>query len=138
MLRMSFMPSDFHPIVLILGSRVELMAVADILKTFAKDGVSKSLREENIFSTDTEVFLVEHKDQDGRKPGAWLVDKDTYKVEWRLTKDDALHFSKEVEEFSNSEELANSLTLECEVLDEVRVKVSFGEWEDHYLTNDLR
>jgi hypothetical protein len=57
---------------------------------------------------------------------------------WRLPVGYARIFSDEVANLSASGEPAGSTTLECDILGEVRVKVSIGEWEETYLTDDVR
>lgn len=138
MLRMSFMPSDFHPILLILGAKPELIKFSNILEDFSKKGTNVSLTDSGVFSTDTSVELLEIKAGSNDAPGVWRSPDDDNKLIWKLPKNFAWIFGNEVANLAMSGECAGSVTLECEVLNEIRIKVSVGEWEDHYLTDGTR
>lgn len=135
---MSFMPSDFHPILLVLGQAQDLMVLADALVKFSGRGGRLVLNDEGVHSTDTRVELCEHNPADSGKVGLWPDTPNGMSLEWRLPVDYARIFSDEVANLANSGEPAGSATLECDVLGEVRVKVSIGEWEENYLTDDFR
>ena len=138
MLRMSYMPSDFHPILLILGTPEQLLGLADTLEGFSQTGGRLVLNDSGIFSTDTRV-VIEEIDLDGpAKAGIWQADSGTAHLVWRLTRHYAWIFSNEVANLANSGELAGSVTLECDVLGEIRAKISIGEWEENYLTDAVR
>lgn len=138
MLRMSFMPSDFHPILLVLGQAKELLVLADALEKFAEQGDRLVLNDEGIFSTDTRVELQEIDTDAGEKLGLWQASPGSLELIWRIPKTYARIFSNEIANLANSGDRAGSATLECDVLGEIRVKVSIGEWEENYLTNDFR
>lgn len=138
MLRMSFMPSDFHPILLVLGQADELMALADALEKFSEQGGRLVLNDEGVHSTDTRVELQETEPNAGEKLGLWPASPGSMELAWRLPMAYARIFSHEVANLANSGEPAGSTTLECDILGEVRVKVSIGEWEENYLTDDFR
>jgi len=138
MLRMSFMPSDFHPILLVLGRAEELMALADAFERFSETGGHLALNDAGLFSTDTRVALEECDPEAGVKPGLWQSAPGSTDLVWRLPKRYAWIFANEVANLASSGEPAGSVTLECDVLGEIRAKVSLGEWEDSYLTDDFR
>lgn len=138
MLRMSFMPSDFHPILLVLGQADELMVLANALDTFSRDGGSLVLNDAGVYSTDTRVELLEQGANASDKSGLWQVSRGSMDLVWRLPKNYARIFSDEVANLTSSGEPAGSTTLECDVLGEIRVKVSIGEWEENYLTDEFR
>lgn len=138
MLRMSFMPSDFHPILLVLGTPDQLGHLVTAFETFSEQGGSLALTDHGIFSTDTRV-TIEECDLDGQdKPGLWQAAKGSTDLIWRLPKRYAWIFANEVANLAGSGEVAGSVTLECDQLGEIRAKVSIGEWEEDYLTNDFR
>lgn len=138
MLRMGFMPSDFHPLVLILGERMELIAISDALELLSNTGRSLNLNEIGIFSTDTEVVISEFTDIDNECPGLIRISESPNKFTWFLTREKALDFALDIKNLVEKDNSAGSVTLECELLDEIVVKISFGEWEDSYLTNEDR
>ena len=137
MLRMSYMPSDFHPSLPVLGMPDQLQVLADALERFSEQGGELALNECGVHSTDTRVVLKEIELEDGPKPGLWPGSEDGL-LEWRLPRRYAWIFSNEVANLATSGEPAGSATLECDKLGEIRVKVSIGEWEDNYLTDDFR
>lgn len=138
MLRMSFMPCDFHPILLVLGDTDDLLNFSRTLRGFSKNGRTTSLNDAGLFSTDSTVTLSEINLDMGVKPGLWPSGKATGDLIWRIPKSYAAVFADDVADLANSGDLAGSALLECEVANEIKVKVSVGEWEDHYLTDDLR
>jgi|TARA_R110002072_G_scaffold301937_1_gene482970 hypothetical protein len=135
---MSYMPSDFHPILLVLGQTEDLMVLADALEKFSEQGGQLVLNDEGVQSTDTRVELCEREPDGGEKLGLWPKNSGSMELAWRLPVGYARIFSDEVANLSASGEPAGSTTLECDVLGEVRVKVSIGEWEETYLTDDVR
>lgn len=138
MLRMSYMPSDFHPILLVLGTPEQLLILSDALERFSESGGTMALNDAGVFSTDTRVVLEEIDIEADQKPGLWQAGTNAAHLVWRLPKRYAWIFANEVANLASSEEPAGSVTLECDVLGEIRAKVSIGEWEEDYLTNDFR
>ena len=134
---MSYLPCDFHPVLLVLGLKDELRQFADVLAVFADNGDPVVVNDAGVFSTDTKITIRQNDAADG-PDGLWPNKNADGQLVWRLTREQAQSFSDEVAELSLSAELAGSVTLESEVLGEVRVKVSMGEWEDQYLTTDFR
>ena len=130
MLRMSYMPSDFHPIVLMIGQAEGVRSLADALDAFAGDGDPLALRDgRGIVSEDTEVTLrVPDNGRIGMFPPAAGRDLD-----WWLTRDDAAAFADEVRALADGGAPSGSVALDCDVLGEVVVKVSIGEWEEGFL-----
>lgn len=138
MLRMSFMPSDFHPILLVLGTPDQLQKLVSAFEVFSEQGGQLALRDHGLFSTDTTVILEECELDGAVKPGLWQVSRGATDLIWRLPKRYAWIFANEVANLANSGEVAGSVTLECDQLGEIRAKVSIGEWEESYLTDDFR
>lgn len=137
MLRMGYMPSDFHPVLLVLGDHPDLQRFADTLAAFARDcGARRLAADGHVYSTDTEVAL--ESTAGGRKYGLWPDANETGLLRWTLPSEDAAAFAGEVAELAQSGAPAGSVTLECDVLGEIKVKVSIGEWEDHFLEDDAR
>ena len=114
MLRMSFMPSDFHPILLILGTPEQLQNLVAAFETFSEQGGLLSLNENGLFSTDTTVSLEECALEGSEKPGLWQVSAGSTDLVWRLPKRFAWIFANEVANLANSGEVAGSVTLECD------------------------
>ena len=138
MLRMRYMPCDFHPLLLILGAADELQRFSELLLRFAESGQSVELTSEGVFSEDTQVVLHELGTARNERQGLWGAEFGVRPVlEWCLTRETAKNFASEVLKTANGQSLAGSSTLECEVLNEIRVKVSFGEFEEQFLLGDI-
>lgn len=138
MLRMRYMPCDFHPLLLILGDADELRGFSDLLSRFAESGQSVELASEGVFSEDTQVVLHELSTAKNEQQGLWVAKSGVRPVlEWCLARETAKNFAREVLKTANGLSLAGSSTLECEVLNEIRVKVSFGEFEEQFLLGDM-
>lgn len=139
MVRLGYMASDFHPKVLILGEKAELSRVAQVLSEFADLGREVRLvRDAGLHASATDVVLREvgagddvglvangRDMNDGSGAGTELI--------WWLTRDHAGEFAAHVLALVNSEDAAGSATLECGKPDEIKVVVSFGEWDDDFL-----
>ncbi len=139
MLRMSHLPSDFHPLLLVLGDHTDLARFAEMLAAFARTGRPIQVGGEGgAFSTDTDVLLEPADGAPGRPRGLWRDPAKPGALRWTLSRDEAGAFALEVAELANSNAPAGSVTLECGILNEIRVKVSVGEWEDEFLTDGVR
>lgn len=137
MLRMSYLPSDFHPLLLVLGDHAALKRFADLLAAFGRTGVPVRLAGEGgVFSTDTEVLLKAAGASE--RPGLWPDPGRAGALAWTLSPGQTATFASDVSELATSEAAAGSVTLECGVLNEIRVKVSIGEWEDGFLMDEVR
>lgn len=138
MLRMRYMPCDFHPLLLVLGDAEELRGFSGLLARFASSGQPIDLTAEGVFSEDTRVVLRRPDAAGGERPGLWVAEAVPHPaLDWRLPRETAGAFAAEVLKTANGESLAGSSTLECEVLNEICVKVSFGEFEERFLLGDM-
>ncbi|MFG1374322.1 hypothetical protein V5F32_19255 [Xanthobacter oligotrophicus] len=137
MLRMRYMPCDFHPLLLVLGNASQLRHFSSVLEGFAATGEMADLGQNGVFSEDTKVILRELDAAGREREGLWFASGGAPPVlEWRLTRERAEAFAEDVMKTANGEVRAGSSTLECEVLNEIRVKVSFGEFEDRFLLGE--
>lgn len=137
MLRMRYMPCDFHPLLLVLGNAAQLRHFSSVLEGFAATGEAVDLGQNGVFSEDTKVILRELDVAGRAREGLWLAAGGRAPVlEWRLTRERAREFAGDVMKTAAGQVRAGSSTLECEVLNEIRVKVSFGEFEDRFLLGE--
>lgn len=138
MLRMSYMPSDFHPVLLVLGQKPELMTLANAFEAFSEQGGTLNLNDAGVFSTDTRVRLEEWTEGSTGKVGLWPRSKGQSDLVWRLPRRYAWIFGNEVANLSSSADVAGNAMLECDMLGEIRAQVSIGEWEEGYLSDSFR
>jgi hypothetical protein len=137
MLRLGFLPSDFNPMLLVLGEAQDLRALAGVLRGFARQGGSVAL-EELVFCAAwrTRVTLSDTGTNAGTVVAGPLglhpVDNAEGFV-WRLDAARAAAFAELIETLAAPERLAGSEMLECGTDDAIPVKVSRGEYTDDFL-----
>jgi hypothetical protein len=130
MLRFSFLPCDFHPLVLLLGEAVDLTRFARCLRRFASDNVDVALeRTDFVAPSDTSIELTRR----GEWRGLWLVDSASKQLQWVLASEQAEEFASRVERLANPAIHSGSELLMCEVIGEIPAKVSRGEFSDNFL-----
>ena len=136
MLRLGYMASDFHPKLLVLGEQAELGRVAELLSKFSDSGSEVRLVRDCVMQAASTEVVIREPERDAQL-GLSAANADAANVHliWRLTRDRAAEFSDEIEALVNSGVSSGSVNLECGNLDEIKVVVSFGEWDDDFLVN---
>jgi hypothetical protein len=136
MLRLGFLPSDFNPMLLMLGEAEDLRALAGVLRRFAHQGTSVAL-DELAFCTAwrTRVMLTAAGTGATNQPGLHKVDAKGG-FEWQLDLAHAASFAEQVEVLAAPGRFAGSEHLVCGTEDEIQVKVSRGEYTDDFLSAD--
>jgi hypothetical protein len=131
MLRYSFLPSDFNPVVLFLGEAEDLAQLSATLRDFAAAPRRLDLAEAGFPTGSEGVSVILATDgQPGmrRMTAAGFV--------WTLTPEEALAYAGQVEELAEPENLAGSEMLGPEAenpLQGLPVKVSRGEYRDDFI-----
>jgi hypothetical protein len=134
MLRLGFLPSDFNPMLLMLGEAEDLRALAGVLRHFAREGGSVALDELAFCAAwRTRVTLSDAGKAAGQPPGLHSLD-DTGCFVWRLDAIRAAAFAELVEALAAPGQVAGSEMLECGIEEEIPVKVSRGEYTDDFLS----
>ncbi len=121
MLRIAFLPSDFNPMVLVLGEAEDLHRLAATLRRFAREPADVPLDTSRIRLTMSDGPLGIHP---AGGPGAFL---------WRLDAAHAQSFADQIHSLAQPARLAGSEILECTAEEEIPVKVSRGEYTDDFL-----
>lgn len=121
MLRISFLPSDFNPMVLVLGEAEDLHRLAATLRKFARAPSETPIEHSWISLTASAGPLGIHP---AGQSGAFL---------WRLDAAHAETFAAQVDSLAQPARLAGSEILECTTGEEIPVKVSRGEYTDDFL-----
>lgn len=132
MLRIGFMPSDFHPLLLVLGNSEDLSFFSKLLDEFSHTGSSIELSSIDNVYADIAVSLTE----DSGRQGLWKRRDDDRHLDWLLSRSDAAHFSAQVKELLQNDNKSGSVMLEFGYVNETKVKVSLGEYEDTFLVKD--
>jgi hypothetical protein len=132
MLRIGFLPSDFNPMLLMLGEQEDLRALGGVLRQFARDGGAVRLHELAFCAMrgTTRVML----SSGAGPPGLHIVPDTPDAFVWRLDADRAAVFAGLVDDLATASRGAGSELLECTQEEEIAVKVSRGEYTDDFLT----
>lgn len=129
MLRVGFLPSDFNPMVLMLGEAEDLRLLAGVLRRFAHEQADVPLHELGFcFSPRTAVTVTASPGAPGIQP----IDDDAGFV-WRLQAEHAAAFADQIDQLAIPSRAAGSETLECTTEEEIPVKISRGEYTDDFL-----
>jgi len=121
MLRIGFLPSDFNPMVLVLGESEDLHRLAATLRRFARESGDALLEASRIKLTASDGPLGIHHTTE---PGTFL---------WRLDAAHAHAFADQIDSLAQPTRLAGSEILACTTEEEIPVKVSRGEYTDDFL-----
>ena len=129
MLRVGFLPSDFNPMLLMLGEADDMRSLAGVLRRFARDPSEVSLQELGFCAgARTHVTLTAQPGPLGIQPassaGSFL---------WRLDPAKANEFAEQIDRLALPSRAAGSEMLECTTEEEIPVKVSRGEYTDDFL-----
>lgn len=127
MLRIGFLPSDFNPMVLVLGEAEDFLALAGVLRQFARNPAPVQLDTLPFSMAGGTRFTLAEA---GRHPGVELM---AGAPVWRLDPATALRFAAQLETLADPGLLAGSEMLECGGEEEIPVKASRGEFTDDFL-----
>lgn len=128
MMRIAFLPSDFNPMILMLGEAEDCRALGGVLRRFARDGQDvtfANLRFCQVAGTD--VLLT-------AAPGRAGVQRcEGHAFIWRVPPALAAGFAERLEDLAEPGRVAGSEELDCGTEDGIAVKVSRGEYTDDFL-----
>ena len=127
MMRIGFLPSDFNPMVLMLGEAEDCRALGGVLRRFARDGKDVAFRDLGFCRmVRADLTLTASGEPMGVTQGPrGLV--------WRLTGDLAEGFAERLDDLGAPGRVAGSEELGCGTEDGIAVKVSRGEYTDDFL-----
>lgn len=132
MLRVGFLPSDFNPMVLMLGEAEDFRALAGVLRRFTREPADVRLDDLGFCQPGrTKLRLTAAAGAAGIQadaPGGGLV--------WRLDSARAEVFAAQAERLADPARIAGSEILECSLEEEIPVKLSRGEYTDDFLRED--
>lgn len=132
MLRFSYLPSDFHPMLLLLGEAEDLRMLATLLRLTVASGEAKGLETASFAApSDTRVVLTAGKGPLGLRPDATAGNEKSFR--WILDADLVHEFAAKLEALAASGRKAGSEELVADSPGETPVKVSRGEFTDEFL-----
>ena len=128
MLRVGFLPSDFNPIMLMLGEAEDLRLLAGVLRRFAHERTDVRLKELGFcIAAHTALTVTASPGAPGIQP---IADNNFV---WRLDAVQAGVFADQIDQLAIPSRAAGSEILACTTEEEILVKVSRGEYTDDFL-----
>jgi hypothetical protein len=128
MLRIGFLPSDFNPMVLMLGEADDLRLLASVLRRFAREQADVRLDQLGFCTAPrTAVTLT----ASSGLPGIRQIDDNRFV--WCLDATRAAAFADQIDQLAVPSRTAGSEILECTTEEEIPVKVSRGEYTEDFL-----
>jgi hypothetical protein len=128
MMLIGFLPSDFNPMILMLGEAEDCLALGGVLRRFARDGADVAFRDLGFCQVmGPDVLLTS-------APGAPGVQQcEDFAFLWRVPADMANSFADRLDDLARPGLVAGSEQLDCGTEDGISVKVSRGEYTDDFL-----
>jgi hypothetical protein len=128
MMRIGFLPSDFNPMILMLGEAEDCRALGGVLRRFAREGQDVAFADLGFCQVQgTDVLLTAATGPAGvqRCKGHAFI--------WRVPPDMASDFADRLDVLAEPGRLAGSESLDCGTEEGIAVKVSRGEYTDDFL-----
>jgi hypothetical protein len=131
MMRIGYLPSDFNPMILMLGEAEDCRALGGVLRRFARDGRDVAFADLGFCHvTGTDVLLT-------AAPGPAGVQRcQDHAFIWRVPPESAAGFADRLDDLANPGRVAGSEELACGTEDGIAVKVSRGEYTDDFLDGE--
>ncbi len=128
MLRVGFLPSDFNPMMLMLGDAEDFRLLAGVLRRFAHERTDVRLNELGFcIAAHTALRVTASPGAPGIQP---IADNSFV---WRLDAAQAGAFADRIDQLAIPSRAAGSEILACTTEEEIPVKVSRGEYTDDFL-----
>lgn len=128
MLRIGFLPSDFNPMVLMLGEAEDLRLLAGVLRRFAREQKDVPLNQLGFSAAPRTAVTVTAS---AGAPGIQPIEPDRFV--WRLDGRQATAFAEQIDQLAAPSRVAGSEILECTTEEEIPVKISRGEYTEDFL-----
>ena len=129
MLRYDYLPSDYHPMLLLLGEQEELAVLARALQDFAASPRTVALDALVARNPASHVQVTLQPGEGGLRP------EQDNRFTWQITASHAEAFAELVIGLAAPERTAGSEQLETGAESEIPVKVSRGEFTDDFLVD---
>lgn len=127
MIQAHYLVSDFDPKILILGEQAEFQAVRRFFEQFLQsDRFEADFQSVGVAQSNFEL-----KTEKVSTQGRGLFQHDNALV-LQLTQDQIQHYLDEIDEFLALDTQAGSCILDLLIIDEIRIQLSFGEFDQDY------
>jgi hypothetical protein len=128
MMRIGFLPSDFNPMILMLGEAEDCRALGGVLRRFARDGQDVAFGSLGFCQVVGKDVLLT------AAPGPAGVQRCAeHAFIWRVPQGVAAEFAERLDDLAEPDRVAGSEELSCSTEDGIAVKVSRGEYTDDFL-----
>jgi hypothetical protein len=128
MMRIGFLPSDFNPMILMLGEAEDCRALGGVLRRFARDGADVAFSGLGFCQiVGTDVLLT------AAAGPAGVQQCKEHAFIWRIPPETATEFAERLDDLADPGRIAGSEALDCGTEDGITVKVSRGEYTDDFL-----
>jgi hypothetical protein len=132
MLRIGYLPSDFNPMVLMLGEAEDFRLLAATLRRFAHDRADVALHQLGFCAAASAVTLTSSAGAPGIQPAG------DNRLLWRVGAEQAARFAARIDALAAPSRTAGSELLQCTTGEEIPVKLSRGEYTEDFLMNDIQ
>jgi hypothetical protein len=129
-LRIGFLPSDYNPMVLMLGEIEDLRRLGGVLRRFAREQTDMRLDEQGFCAPARTAITVTASPG---APGIQPVAEAAGHFLWRLDAAQASAFADQIDQLAVPSRPAGAEILACTTEAEIPVKVSRGEYTDDFL-----
>jgi hypothetical protein len=136
MLRFHYMPSDFHPLLLIVGERSDVSQLQDFFAELASNPRDVDVDELSCATSVTHHVTIKFVDTP-RGRGLALHGNNQRRLDWEIDSETAVVFAEELTDCLESGTKSGSCFLEIGYVGETRAKVMFGEFDDSYLLSGV-
>jgi hypothetical protein len=130
MLRFDHLPSDLNPLFLFLGEKQDLMALANLLRSFASSPRPLDVRQQLSGAVSRTTLRLVPAEGDAANFGM-KQDRDGFR--WTLNSWQAEKIAERIELLTPAHQKSGSDIIELGVEGEIPVKVSLGEFTDDFL-----
>lgn len=127
MLRIGYLPSDFNPMLLLLGEAEDFRALAGVLRRFARGPAAVRLDGLAFCAPGASILTL------AAQPGPLGITPTAAGLVWRLDPLRAAGFATQLDALAEPHRLAGSEMLECSTEEDIPVKASRGEYTEDFL-----
>jgi hypothetical protein len=129
MMRIGFLPSDFNPMILMLGEAEDCRALGGVFRRFARDGADVAFGDLGFCQiVGADVLLT------AAHGPAGVQQRDGHAFIWRIPSEMAAGFAERLDDLADPGRIAGSEDLNCGIEDGIAVKVSRGEYTEDFLS----
>ena len=128
------MPCDFYPQILFCGEKQDIQILNDVFTYFLKS--SNDLKLDLIKQLQLQDFSLTLKYIGQFAEEGIFHSKDNCHFDWYLTSEQIAGYQEQLDELIHSKQKSGSVNFELLKPNEIKIKISMGEFDDSYLLNE--